>query len=86
MSQVLQAEAAVAFVRQSICEALSNVLHPYLKNDFNGIISNVTTTEAALVRNTFQNHHTPSSPLPTPHPPHPTNTLTTTKINTSSTL
>ena len=62
MSQVLQAEAAVAFVRQSICEALSNVLHPYLKNDFNGIISNVTTTEAALVRNTFQNHHTPSPP------------------------
>ena len=56
MSHVQQAKAAVAFVRQSICEALSNVLHLNLKNDFNSIISNITTTEAALVRNIFQDH------------------------------
>jgi len=60
MSHVQQAKAAVAFVRQSICEALSNVLHLNLKNDFNSIISNITTTEAALVRNIFQDHHTPA--------------------------
>jgi hypothetical protein len=59
MSQVQEAKAAVAFERQSICEALSNVLHLNLKNDFNSIISNITTTEAALVRNIFQYHHTP---------------------------
>jgi hypothetical protein len=56
MSQMQQAKVAVAFVRQSICEALSNVLHLNLKNDFNNIISNITTTEAALVRNIFQDH------------------------------
>ena len=56
MSQVQQARVAVAFVRQSICEALSNVLHLNLKKDFNSIISNITTTEAALVRNIFQDH------------------------------
>ena len=60
MSYVQQAKAAVAFVRQSICEALSNVLHLNLKNDFNSMISNITTTEAALVRNVFQDHHTPA--------------------------
>jgi hypothetical protein len=59
MSQVQQAKAAVAFVRQSTCEALSNVPHLNLKNDFNSIISNVTATQAALVRNIFQYHHTP---------------------------
>jgi hypothetical protein len=58
MSQVQQAKAAVAFVRQSICEALSNGLHLNLKNNFNSIISNITTTEAALVKNIFQYYPT----------------------------
>jgi len=55
--QVQQASTSVAVVRQSICEALSNVLDPNLKNNFNSIISNITT-EATLVRNIFQYHHT----------------------------
>jgi len=57
-SQVQQAKAAVAFVMQSICEALSNGVHLNLKNNFNSIISNITTTEAALVRNIFQDYPT----------------------------
>jgi len=48
-------------VRQSICEALSSVLHLNLKNNFNSIISNITTTDAALVRNIFQDHRTTSA-------------------------
>jgi len=52
-------------VRQSICEALSNVLHPSLKNNFNSIISNITTIDAALVRNIFHDHYTPTI-IPSP--------------------
>jgi hypothetical protein len=59
MSQVQQAKAAVAFVRQSTFEAPSNVLHLNLKKDCNSIISNTTTTEAPLVRKIFQDLQTP---------------------------
>jgi hypothetical protein len=59
--KVQQASTFVALVRQSICEALSDVLDPNLKKEFNSIISNIKT-EAALVRNIFQDHHT--HPLP----------------------
>ena len=69
MSQVEQANTAVAFVRRSICEALSNVLHQNLKKYINSIVSNIKTTEAALVRNIFQDHHTPTT-TPQPPPPH----------------
>jgi len=55
--QVQQASTSVAVVRKSICEALSNVLDPNLKKDFNSIISNITT-ETTLVRNIFQDHNT----------------------------
>jgi hypothetical protein len=58
MSQVQEAKAAVVFVRQSTCEALSNGLYLKLKNNFNSIISNITTTEAVLVRNIFQDYPT----------------------------